>query len=71
MTDRNHSQPAYQLTVAMRPIISDLVEEVVSAERGKATTRAARKAYAKNAAINRLVCLTYPAPTTPPDGEGR
>lgn len=70
MADRNHSRPAYQLAIAMRPIISDLVDEIVSAERGKATTRKARKSYAKDAAINRLVCLTHP-PTTPPDGEGR
>lgn len=62
---------AYQLATAMQPIIDDLVGEIVSAERGKATTRKARKTYAKGAAINRLVCLTYPTPTTPPDGEGR
>jgi len=62
MGDWNRSNAAYQLATDMRPIINDLVDEIVSAERGKSSTRKARKAYAKDAAINRLVSLTHPKP---------
>lgn len=62
MGERNHSHAAYQLALVMRPIINDLADEIASAERGKPTARKARKIYAKDAAINRLISLTLPTP---------
>ena len=41
----------------VRGVVAELVDEIVAAERGKATTRASRKRYAKDQAVNRLLAV--------------
>lgn len=45
------------IDVRIRRVIDDLVDEVVSAERGKPKPRLARKAHAKGHAVNRIMGL--------------
>lgn len=48
---------APDLDTRLRRVVSWLADEIGAAERGKATTRAARKAHAKNEAVNRLMAV--------------
>lgn len=48
---------APDLDVRLRRVVAWLADEIGAAERGKATTRAARKAHAKNEAVNRLMAV--------------